>query len=128
LSVILDASAVLASLFGEAGADEVDADIHRSMISTINLAEVAQRLARNGRGDDEVSEIVTQLPCSVVPLASSTAIMAGLMQKATRFAGLSIGDRACLSLARELNLPVLTADREWLRVAEVLGVKVRLIR
>ncbi len=44
----------------------------------------------------------------------------------TRALGLSLGDRACLALAMERKLPVLTADRAWksLRV----GVEIRVIR
>ena len=56
------------------------------------------------------------------------ALGAGHLRPATRSAGLSLGDRACLALASALNLPALTADRGWLAVADAVGVQVDLIR
>ena len=41
-------------------------------------------------------------------------------------AGLSLGNRACLSLAQRLGLPAFTADRSWAILN--LGIEVRLIR
>jgi ribonuclease VapC len=56
------------------------------------------------------------------------ALGAGHLRPVTRQAGLSVGDRACLELARALNLPALTADRGWLAVADAVGVRIELIR
>ena len=33
--------------------------------------------------------------------------------KATRVAGVSLGDRACLSLAMQTSLPAFTTERDW---------------
>lgn len=52
----------------------------------------------------------------------------GMLVPATRAAGLSLGDRACLALARRLGVTALTAERRWADVAGVAGVEVRLIR
>ena len=44
----------------------------------------------------------------------------------TRGAGLSLGDRACLALARRLDVTAVTADRAWLGLD--VGVDVNAIR
>ena len=54
------------------------------------------------------------------------ALEAGWLRTVTRAAGLSLGDRACLALARREALPVVTADRAWQQLA--LDVPVELIR
>jgi len=44
----------------------------------------------------------------------------------TRHLGLSLGDRCCLALAKELGADVYTAERKWAGLD--LGVTVRVIR
>ena len=56
----------------------------------------------------------------------SQAYPVGILRTLTKSAGLSLGDRACLGLAKKLGVPVLTADRTWLDLS--IGVKVRAIR
>jgi ribonuclease VapC len=46
----------------------------------------------------------------------------------TKFAGLSLGDRACLALAQLMQGCAVTADRAWLDVAAVVQIKVQMIR
>lgn len=62
----------------------------------------------------------------VRPFEAGQAIEAGRMEPYTRPFGLSLADRACLVLARGLNLPVLTADRAWSGVD--VGVTIEMIR
>ena len=62
----------------------------------------------------------------VMPFDTGLAYAAGLLRDATREAGLSLGDRACLALAGRDGLPALTADRSWERLR--VGVDVRPIR
>lgn len=45
---VLDASAILASFYGEAGADIVDELLNTSVISTVNAAEVISKLVERG--------------------------------------------------------------------------------
>jgi ribonuclease VapC len=52
----------------------------------------------------------------VVPFDADDARAAGELSLVTRDAGLSLGDRACLALARRLDVPAVTADRAWLNV------------
>ena len=52
----------------------------------------------------------------------------GRLRSITVEAGLSLGDRFCLALAKREGLPAMTADRRWKEVADPAGVKVVLIR
>ncbi len=68
-------------------------------------------------------------PCApAIAADDELAISAGLMEPVTRPAGLSLGDRICPALAQRLRCPTLTANRNWLKIADAIGVDVRLIR
>lgn len=124
--VVLDASAVLATVFNETGGDRVAAVAEASRLSAVNLAEVVQKLVDRGFGDDAIDAVLGDLPCHIEPFDVPTSVRAGLLRRSTRSAGLSLGDRACLALAQRLELPVLTADRAWADVD--VGVEIVLIR
>jgi PIN domain nuclease of toxin-antitoxin system len=62
----------------------------------------------------------------VIPFDTELAYRTGLLRSATRSAGLSLGDRACLALAMQRQLPAVTADREWQSLS--LGVTIQVIR
>lgn len=51
---------------------------------------------------------------------------AGALRAKTRKAALSLGDRACLALAKDLAVPAITSDAAWAKVSA--GVEVRLLR
>jgi PIN domain nuclease of toxin-antitoxin system len=128
MRIVLDSSALLASLLDEPGVEEVDAVIDDAIVSSVNIAEVVERLAREDNPAAMVRAIVDALPCAIAVPETDVAVDAGLLRAATRPAGLSLGDRFCLALARKLAAPVLTADRTWSSVADAVGVEVRLIR
>lgn len=124
--VVLDASALLASLFGEPGNDKVDALLDRARISSVNLAEVVTRLAKNSVPQKEIEKILEGLELHIEYFDARRAIVTGMLAARTSKAGLSLGDRACLSLAAELKLPALTADKVWRKVdcdAEVVVIR-----
>ena len=123
---VLDASALLAVIRGESGADRVGPLIVDSLFGTVNLAEVTTRLADLGFSLAEIDGLTEDLECEVVSFDESLARQAGLLRFETRPLGLSAGDRACLALAQREGLPVLTADRAWARLD--VGVEVVLIR
>lgn len=125
---VLDSSAVLAFLLAEPGADLVAEALPTGILSTVNLAEVVAVLARGGNPPADVQAIVADLSLPTLPPDEAMAIDAGLLYDATRAAGLSLGDRFCLALARKLGVPVVTADRAWLKVGVRTEVDVRLIR
>jgi len=62
----------------------------------------------------------------VIPFTAEDAVTAAKIWSPGRRVGLSLGDRACLSLAHRLRLPALTADRMWSALG--LDIDVRLIR
>ena len=125
---VLDASAVLALLFGETGADAVRARVRGGLISTVNLAEVLAKLVDKGLPPDEAARAVDMLGMEPVQLSVEQAQLSAALRSVTRVVGLSLGDRACLALARERGLPAVTAERRWPEVANQAGVVVEVIR
>lgn len=125
---VLDASALLAAFFNEAGADVVAQRMSGALVSTINLSEVVAKLVDRGIPDDQILEIMDQLDVEIVPVDQEQALTAGFFRKETRSAGLSLGDRTCLALARVRNAVALTSDRDWSTIAEEVGVEVMVIR
>jgi PIN domain nuclease of toxin-antitoxin system len=90
------------------------------------LAEVASKLQERGMPDDRIRATFDALELAVMPLEGELAIETGLMRVATRAAGLSLGDRACLALARALDAVALTTDRAWQNLD--IGIKIELVR
>ena len=124
--IVLDASALLALLYQESGAERVAAALEGSVMSTVNLAEVLGRLARDGRDVAAAVDRVRELPVVFVPFSTEHAALAAGMLPATRAQGLSLGDRACLALAIERQAVALTADTAWVRADH--GAQVELFR
>lgn len=127
-STVLDASALLAYLRDEPGAEVVaDAIAEGAAISTVNLAEVLSRVADR---DGDPSRLAGEMTdrgllggaVSVESFTDEDAVEVARLRPETRAQGLSLGDRACLALARRLGLPALTADTAWSR----LGLEVTL--
>ena len=123
---VFDSSAVLAALQNESGADVVERSMDDAVISTVNLAEVMTKLAVGGLTRDAARRAFDRLGIAVVDFTRDLAEDVGTMTLQTKGHGLSLGDRACLALARREKLPVLTADRAWRDVD--VGVRIELIR
>ena len=122
--VVLDASAVLAWLQAEPGADVVDPLFSAAAMSAVNWSEVLQKVAQRGRNTDEAGDLLQALGLTIFPLtAEGAALAARLWEQAP---SLSLGDRCCLALARHLGLPAITADRDWRQL--VVGIEIRPIR
>mgnify|MGYP005811321903 FL=1 len=126
MNVILDASAVLAGLKNEPGAELFWKHSVGSRICSVNLAEVVSKLIDIGSEPEVAVEDVAALRLDVVSFDADTALLAGRLRADTRNRGLSLGDRACLALAIRENKPALTADRNWADLD--LPCKVELIR
>ena len=128
MSVVLDASAIIAMLKGERGATKVAAEIGGARVSSVNYAEVVSHFVHAGMPEREVDAMLDPLPLTVVPADKSLAQIAGRLRAATAEAGLSLGDRFCLALARRDGLPAWTSDQNWKKIADAVEVKVVAIR
>lgn len=115
-SVVLDASAVLALVRDEPGADKVAAHIGRAAISAVNLQEVIKELLLSGLDEATTRELLHELRLDVRAHDSDAAYAAAGLHAQTRQYGHGLGDRSCLALAVQLGVPALTADREWKKV------------
>ncbi len=115
--VVLDASAVLAVLHGEAGAEEVERRLEDAgagaFMGAVNLSEVVAKLAERGVPGDEIREAIGSLALNIAAFDEETAYLAGMLRAETRERGLSLGDRACVALGRRVDAPVLTMERAW---------------
>lgn len=125
---VIDASAILALLQNESGADIVRACVERtsSIISAVNLAEVGYKMVERGLSGAQVQEAMIEFGVEVRPFdAEQAMILADLYVQAKKL-GLSLGDRACLALAQLMRLPALTADHAWRDVDS--DIEIELIR
>jgi PIN domain nuclease of toxin-antitoxin system len=114
---ILDASAVLAWLYEEPGADHVSQYLNNSAMSTINLAEVMQKLRQNNTPAEAmaVAGTLAALQVRIVEIfTQSAAARSAEIWDIGRRIGLSLGDRCCLALTAEYpNAAAITTDRAW---------------
>ena len=124
--IVLDASAVLALLKREPGAERVRAVLDRATICAVNAAEVQSKLIDLGLSRHAAEARIRFLGCSILAFSEAQAIEAGSLIALTRSVGLSLGDRACLALAIERKATVYTADRIWTQLD--LGIRIEAIR
>ena len=125
--IILDASAILALILGERGAEAfTPALLRRTTASTVNLAEVQTRLVRGGYEPEIAWRDTLSYVAHTFPYTLDQAKIAGNLISETRSRGLSLGDRCCLALAITLNAPVYTTEKIW-RGLDV-GIPVHVIR
>ena len=122
-SVVLDSAAVLALVQGEPGGERVDAlldaielgaDVEVA-ISSVNWCEVLTRMQRDNQEatTEGLSKDLSALLAGVdlVPFDKAEAMIAAGYARINQ--ALSLGDRACLALAKTLHATAWTADRFW---------------
>ena len=120
---VLDASALLALLNEEPGAEKVAQAVSQgALVSTVNLSEVVGKLCEAGMPENEVHQVLDLLNLELIAFDADLAYRAGVLRPLTRQQGLSLADRACLALGQRSGLPVVTADRTWegLRIGVVI--------
>lgn len=125
---VIDASAILAAVLGEPGGDSVFDLLDEAVVSTVNVAEVYTYAAMKDLPTEAIDAFFADTGIAMVSFDPAQAVAAGQLARITRKTGLSLGDRACLALAKLRNAEVLTADRPWQKIASAAGVAVKLLR
>jgi len=123
---VLDSSAVIALVRREQGWEKVNAALDRSVISAINLTESMTKLIRQGGEPRLVERLLRALDLEVIPWDEELAWASRDLCALAWTNGISLADRACLTLARHLDLAAMTADSEWKKAGH--GVEVFLFR
>ena len=126
MRAILDASAMLALIFGETGADIVALQARASRILSVNFSEVLQRVIAIDGNPDRAEEAADLLGIEVVPFDRRLARLTAELREKTSFMGASFADRACLALGLASGAPILTSDKDWRKLD--IGIDIRMIR
>jgi PIN domain nuclease of toxin-antitoxin system len=126
---VLDASALLAYLNGEPGAERVRQCIEQgqAIMSSVNLAEVLSKCADQGMRSAKQAALCAALPLEIFAFDTALALSSAALRSSTRPQGLSLGDRCCLALAQSRSATALTADHAWSRLG-LEGINVEQIR
>ncbi len=125
--VVFDASAVIALLRNEPGADLVGSHAGEALMSAANLQEVVKALLVRGIPLAVAKDLVASLHIDVRPHEIEDAYAAAALHTATSVYGSGLGDRTCMALGIREGLPVVTTDRDWGRLA-IPGLTVTLAR
>jgi ribonuclease VapC len=124
---VLDSTALLAVIFLEPGSEQVEAILSESVISSVNVAETINKLVLRGSPVDIARSTVLALQLKVEDWTEEMAYQSAELSPFNKSHGLSLGDRACLILAKRLRATAVTSDRSWRR-APSLGVRVMIFR
>jgi len=126
-TVVLDASALLALLNREPGAEKLtDAILGIAVCSAVNLAEVHGKLIMQGMSERDAWRAALSPLGKSIEFTTEDAWATGNLIAQTRALGLSLGDRTCLALGMKLGAPVYTADRSWKKL--LLPISIHVIR
>ena len=115
LRAVVDASAVLAWIFNERGADTVEEVLGVSGISAVNFAEVLFIASSRRYGADELEADLAAYGLALLPFGGDEARTVLDVKRAEMRAGvsLSLADRCCLATAMAYELPAVVSDGEW---------------
>lgn len=126
-SVVLDASALLALVQEERGAEKLKPLIRKAVMSTVNVVESLTALQRINIPSNEASLLINEIVADVIPFDMEQAVYVADLYPQVKHKGLSLGDRACIALGIKLKAPIYTADNAWADL-NLNGVDIRLIR
>ena len=100
---VLDSSALLAFINQEKGFEIVEKHLPNALMSSVNIAEVISVLSIIDIPEDVITSIIDDLNIEVVNFDQEQALQTGFLRKTTKNAGLSLGDRACISVLSNAN-------------------------
>lgn len=124
--IVFDASVILAMVHREPGYEMATEHLDKAVVSSVNFSEAVTILSRKGRSAEDIAKFLKETFLHIEDFDLEQGVIAASFDKITKEKGLSLGDRACLALAKYKNLPVLTADKVWDRLK--LDIKIILIR
>ncbi len=127
ITCVLDASALMALINQEPGAEVVARKLSHSCISVVNFAEVLTKMLEYGIEIEKAKRALDNFNLCLIPFDDEQIEGTSLLRIATKQYGLSLADRVCLNLGKILNLPILTADQIWGKLPDP-HLKIELIR
>lgn len=123
---ILDTSALIALIHREPGWETVQAVLDHSAVCAIHLTEAITKLTRKGGEPRLVERYLRALPMPILPWDEELAWESRDLAPLAWTHGLSLADRACLTIARHHGAIAMTSDTEWESLK--LDVRVELFR
>ncbi len=127
IKYVLDSTALIALVYQEPGHEKVEEILESSTVSAVNLAETVNKLVLRGSTAEAVRDGLLKLRIPVEVWTEDLAYRGAELSHFTRSHGLSLGDRACLTLAKQLHATAVTSDKSW-RGAPPLGVRIMIFR
>jgi len=127
IKAVLDASALLAFFKEEPLSYDLEALLSQAVMSTVNACEVATIMMRLGMPKEEIDSLINETIKDIIVFDRELSLLTAHLWKSTKAYGLSLGDRACIALGQQLNLPIYTADTIWKNI-QLENVDIRLIR
>lgn len=124
---VLDASALMALINNEEGADLVEAHITGGVMSVINFTEVLTKMLEQGIPEKVAMAVLDNFGIELIAFETQHILLVSLLRLKTKQQGLSLADRVCLSLGLQLKLPVVTTDKIWAKL-NIPGLDVVLAR
>ena len=127
--MILDATALLAFLADEPGAERVDRALAAgASITAVDLADVVAHLAHRGLPIAQIRRALDGLDLDVVAVDEELAYAAGRLRADMRARGIDGGGATALALGVASGRVVLTADPAWAELTGKDGPAVEPIR
>ena len=120
--ILIDASALLAFLQGEAGSDQVEEALEAGASCTaVNWSEVAQKVRAAGRDWDLARALLLSYELQIEDVSIDDGELAAILWRAG--SGLSLADRFCIAVGSHLEATILTADRSWGKKPPIVQIR-----